>query len=227
VFALNVIRRAFAVHCRAVVLAAEITAFHIAGGLLALWAVVLAVLGLTRHDFPGKGAGQTIVMAISGVLMLAAVGTAIVTAKDEPKSEEQAGFENKVGKEGTGAPDSGGAQAAGGTGSGQSPGENGENVPAGGTITKLTLNADETQLAFDKTSLEAPKGNVRITMTNPSASDHNVALEGPGGIDEKGPIVGKGGASEVEAKVDPGSYTFYCSVPGHRQAGMEGQLTVK
>jgi plastocyanin len=166
-------------------------------------------------------------MAISGVLMLGTVGTAIVTAKDEPKSEEQAGFENKVGKEGSEAPDNGGTPAAGGTGSGQGSGENGENAAAGGTITKLTLTADKTQLAFDKADLEAPKGNVRITMTNPSAAEHNIALEGPGGIDEKGPTVGKGGASEVEASLKPGSYTFYCSVTGHREAGMEGTLTVK
>ena len=64
-------------------------------------------------------------------------------------------------------------------------------------------------------------------MKNPAPVPHNVSIEGPGGIDEQGPTVDKGGASEVEATLKAGSYTYYCSVPGHREAGMEGTLTVK
>ena len=208
--------------------ATDITAFHVVGAMLALWAVVLAVLGLTRHDFPGKGSGQTIVMAISGVLMLGTVGTAIGTAKDEPKGGEQAGLKNKAGKEGTEAPDQGGTKAAPDAGAGQGSGENGQDVQPGATITKLALAADASnQLAFDKSSLEAPKGNVRITMQNPSKIEHNVSLKGPGGLDKHGPTVNTGGASEVEASLKPGTYEFYCSVPGHEGAGMKGTLTVK
>jgi uncharacterized cupredoxin-like copper-binding protein len=39
--------------------------------------------------------------------------------------------------------------------------------------------------------------------------------------------VQNGGVSTVNVKLAPGTYTFYCSVPGHRQAGMQGTLTVK
>jgi plastocyanin len=211
-----------------VVAATQITAFHVVGGLLALWAVVLAVLGLKRHDFPGEGAGQTIVMAISGLLVLGAIGTAIGTAKDEPKGGEQAGAANKVGREGTGAPNGGGGKAPDTGGAGQEPGQNGQAAPKGGTIQTLLLSADPGgQLAFTKDTLEAPAGAVRITMNNPSSTPHNVSLEGPGGIDQQGKTVSKGGASEVQATLKAGAYTYYCSVPGHRQAGMEGTLTVK
>jgi uncharacterized cupredoxin-like copper-binding protein len=39
--------------------------------------------------------------------------------------------------------------------------------------------------------------------------------------------VGKDGTSTVTAELGAGRYTFYCSVPGHRQGGMEGTLTVQ
>jgi uncharacterized cupredoxin-like copper-binding protein len=39
--------------------------------------------------------------------------------------------------------------------------------------------------------------------------------------------VQNGGVSQFKADFTAGSYTYYCSVPGHRQAGMQGKLTVK
>jgi hypothetical protein len=54
--------------------------FYIAGGVLALWAVVLSWLGLTQPDFPFGQRGQRGVMSISLVLVVIAVGTAIGTS---------------------------------------------------------------------------------------------------------------------------------------------------
>lgn len=208
----------------------DITAFHILGGLLALWAVVLSGLGVMREDFPGKGAGQKVVMGISALLVVSAVAAAILSAKDEPKGGEVAGKVNKAGTEGTGQPSQGGGTAPGtGANSGQQPGGQGQTAPPAGTVKTLLLTADPGgQLRFDKDALAAPAGNVRITMNNPSPVGHNIALEGAGLPQQKaGPIVQKGGASEVEATLKPGTYTFFCAVPGHRQAGMQGTLTVK
>jgi hypothetical protein len=53
--------------------------WYIAGGLLAVWAVVLSVIGLTRPQFPNNARGQRIVIAISAILAAFAVAMAIVT----------------------------------------------------------------------------------------------------------------------------------------------------
>jgi plastocyanin len=90
----------------------------------------------------------------------------------------------------------------------------------------LPLQADKTQLKFDKTALSAKAGKVTIDMRNPSPQQHNVAIEGHG-VDVAGKIVGQGGTSAVTASLKPGTYTFYCAVDSHRQAGMKGTLTVK
>lgn len=81
-------------------------------------------------------------------------------------------------------------------------------------------------LAYEFGSAEAPPGPLTINSLNESPVPHNIALEG-GGVDEVGEVVQDGGTSTVEADVDPGEYTFYCSVPGHREGGMEGTLTVE
>jgi hypothetical protein len=56
------------------------TAFYIAGGLLAAWAVVLALLGLSRPSFPAGAAAARGVMGVTVVLVAAAMTTAVVTA---------------------------------------------------------------------------------------------------------------------------------------------------
>jgi uncharacterized cupredoxin-like copper-binding protein len=97
----------------------------------------------------------------------------------------------------------------------------------GGASSNLKVAADAGgALKFDKSSLSAKSGNVTITMDNPSDVPHGVAVEG-NGVDKDGPIVNKGGKSTVTANLKPGSYEFYCPVPGHKEAGMEGKLTVK
>jgi len=55
--------------------------FYLAGGLLAVYAVVLATVGLTRPEFPGRGVGGRMVMGLSLLLVVLAIAMAIVTDK--------------------------------------------------------------------------------------------------------------------------------------------------
>jgi plastocyanin len=81
-------------------------------------------------------------------------------------------------------------------------------------------------LAYVFAEAVAPPGQLEINSPNESSVPHNIVLEG-NGLDEAGPVVQNGGVSTVNVTVQPGEYTFYCSVTGHREAGMEGPLTVE
>ena len=121
------------------------------------------------------------------------------------------------------------ATGAGNEASGGAAQESGEQAggAAGGGST-VAFEADPGgELAYTTTEASAKAGKVTIDFNNPQGLTHDVAIE-----DEKGETVGKTDLianEETSATVDlkPGTYTFYCSVPGHREAGMEGTLTVK
>ena len=94
----------------------------------------------------------------------------------------------------------------------------------GGT---LTIPADPGGgLTYEFAEAKAPAGALTLVSPNESQIPHNIAVEG-GGLDEQGPVVENGGKSELKVTLKAGEYTFYCSVPGHREGGMEGKLTVQ
>jgi plastocyanin len=100
-------------------------------------------------------------------------------------------------------------------------------APAGPAST-VTLSADPNgALKFDKTKLTATAGTVTVVMTNPSTSGvpHAIAVEG-NGVDQDGETAQPGGTSTDTLTLKPGTYTFYCPVPGHEDAGMKGTLVV-
>ena len=95
----------------------------------------------------------------------------------------------------------------------------------GGGGETLKLAADKSALKFDKSSLTAKAGKVTLEMSNPSQLPHAVAIKG-NGVDVDGKTVGNGETSTASTDLKPGTYTFYCPVPGHEAAGMKGTLTV-
>ena len=96
-------------------------------------------------------------------------------------------------------------------------------APAGA----LRLVADPSgALKFDKTRLETKPGKVAIVLANPSDVPHAIEVEG-NGVEAEGETVGKGGVSKVAVELEPGEYEYYCPVGNHKDAGMEGTLTVK
>ena len=102
-----------------------------------------------------------------------------------------------------------------------------EGSGGGGTST-LKFEADPSgSLAYTTTSATTKAGKVTIDFNNPQALTHDVAIEDSGGEEVGKTELIASGEDSAAVNLKPGTYTFFCSVPGHREAGMEGTLTVK
>jgi len=98
----------------------------------------------------------------------------------------------------------------------------------GGATSQLSLGTNpEGQLKFDKSTLSAKAGKVSIAYENKSPIEHNLTIESSSGASIGATPTFQGGSKTLTVTLKPGTYKFFCSVPGHRQAGMEGTLTVK
>ena len=97
----------------------------------------------------------------------------------------------------------------------------------GGAGETLEISAPaDGSLAYDPTELTAKAGLVSVNFDNPASLSHDVVIIDEAGTEvTKTDLVAEGQAS-TSAELQPGTYTYYCSVPGHRDGGMEGTLTV-
>jgi uncharacterized cupredoxin-like copper-binding protein len=100
--------------------------------------------------------------------------------------------------------------------------------PATGGGSALSLSANsEGQLAYSTKSLSAKAGKVTIDFSNSAPLSHNMTVESPSGSIVGATPTFQGGSKTLSLNLKPGTYKFFCTVPGHRQAGMEGTLVVK
>lgn len=144
---------------------------------------------------------------LASLLVLALVAAALVACGSDDSTTTTTTSEAS-----SGAAAEGGEKAGGGEGGGAS----------------LEFEADPSgELAYTSTSETAEAGEVTIDFKNPQGLSHDVSIEDSSGETvAKTDVIGEGETSS-KANLKPGKYTFYCSVPGHREAGMEGTLTVK
>jgi uncharacterized cupredoxin-like copper-binding protein len=147
---------------------------------------------------------------LAALLVLALASTALVACgggDDNTTTTSTSG-----GEANSGAAAEGGKEAGGGGGGGST----------------VSFEADPNgELAYTTTDASAKAGKVTIDFNNPQGLTHDVAIEDSGGetVGKTDLVAGEETSATVDLK--PGKYTFYCSVPGHREAGMEGTLTVK
>jgi plastocyanin len=97
----------------------------------------------------------------------------------------------------------------------------------GGGAETLKFSApSDGSLKFEQGHVTAKAGKVTVDFANPSSTPHAVEIEG-NGVEEKTETVTGGDAPPVTVDLKPGTYEYYCPVPGHKEAGMKGTLTVQ
>jgi plastocyanin len=218
------------------------TLFYVFGIAAAVSAVAVTFAGLKLNDFPGKALPALVLWFT--VLVVGAATFSVLHAQDEEHHKEAEHHEaaEKIEEGKTPGPYDNEGGALGGEseeleeeaeeeGEG-SPGEEpvgpteGSKSSAQASETTLALAADPAALLFDKEELSAKPGKVTIDFDNPSAIPHNVVIEEDGkelaGFE---PI--SEGEKSVSAELEPGTYDYICTVPGHAEAGMVGTLTVE
>jgi len=107
----------------------------------------------------------------------------------------------------------------------QAPAEDSGSSSGGAATLKFSAPADGS-LKFDQKDATAKAGKVTVDFTNPSSTPHAVEIEG-NGVEEETETVTSGDAPPITVDLKPGTYEFYCPVPGHKEAGMKGTLTVQ
>lgn len=199
--------------------------FYIVGGALVLAALVLSAIGIRHRDsFPRSGKEMAGLLVLFAVIVAGTAAYSVANAREEEQhrndelaEEEAEAAEQVAAGEGAKAP-AAEAQPGGGAPAGGA-------APAPATI-DLT-SPEDGSLVFDPESLEAAPGTITLAYDNPSAVPHSVAIQ-----DEEDQVLAESevvsqALTKATADLVPGSYIFYCTVPGHRESGMEGVLTVQ
>ena len=115
------------------------------------------------------------------------------------------------------------ACGGGGSSSSTTPATTGGGGGGGGSTVKISADPSGA-LKYEQTDVSATAGSITIDFTNMSSLPHDVTIEGNGASGATDQITDSTTSTTVD--LDPGTYTFFCSVDGHRAAGMEGTLTV-
>lgn len=191
------------------------TIFWYVAGALVLAALVISFVGIRgKEKFPPSGPVMWSLTAVFALVVVATSAYAVANAAEEKEhreaehAEEQAHAEEQVAAEG---------QAPGG----------GEAAPEGGVEVFEITSPEDGSLSYEPDGVQASAGVITLAYANPSPIAHNVAIEDDEGqlLDESETITDAD--ADASAELAPGEYIFFCTIPGHREGGMEGTLTVE
>jgi plastocyanin len=180
-------------------------AFFIAAGVLVAWAVLVSTLGIRNERFVTAGVQGRAIMGITAVLVIFTATMGVVTAKTPPAVPPYSAGPNPNGVAPPFTP-----------------------VSAAPTSGPLAISANpQGTLAYSTTTLLANSSHVTIDFTNHSPLMHNMTIANAAGKVLGATPTFTGATKTLSLTLPAGTYTFYCSVPGHEAAGMKGTLTVR
>jgi plastocyanin len=197
--------------------------FYWLGGALVLAALGIAAIGIRgRASFPPNRAVLVLGTAAFAAIVIGTTAFAVVNAQDEQEHRDKELAEEEATAEQEAPPPAPGGQPQPAGGGKQQPPQ----PPAAAATLDVTSPSDGS-LVFDPDGLEAKAGSLTIAYSNPSPVPHSLAVENADGNLLGETQIFSGGEQEVTlSDVTAGEYVFFCTVPGHREAGMEGDLTV-
>jgi len=180
-------------------------AFFIAAGVLVAWAVLVSAVGIRNERFVTAGVQGRAIMGITAMLVVFTAAMGVVTAKTPPPVAPYSAGPNPNGVAPPFTP-----------------------VSAAPTNGPLAISANpQGSLKYSTTTLLANSSHVTIEFTNHSPLMHNMTIANAAGKVLGATPTFTGGTKPLSLNLPPGTYTFYCSVPGHEAAGMKGTLTVR
>ena len=197
--------------------------FFVVGSILVIAAVAIAFLGIRQSDFPGSRPILVGGTALFAAIVVTTMAFAVVKSVDEQDKRNKELAQEEQQAQGTSestTPASSGGQPQ------SSSGGNQQQAQPTGEQLSVSSPADG-GLVFQPDGLTAKPGSVTITYDNPSPVPHSIAVATANGnvLGQVQPFTD--GQQSVElSDLAPGKYVFYCTVPGHREAGMQGNLTV-
>jgi plastocyanin len=201
------------------------TLFFVLGITLVVSAVLLAITGLRFESFPPNRLVLAAVVAYFAALVGGTTTFAVLNAADEQhaKQAEEAANTTTTPTSTTSTSTTSTSTTSASTSTATT------STSGGGGGSTVKISADPSgQLAFEQKSVTASKpGAVTLDFTNDSPVGHDVHVSDSSGKDLGGTQVITGGSTSATVTLKPGTYTFFCSVPGHEAAGMKGTLTVK
>lgn len=113
-----------------------------------------------------------------------------------------------------------------GTGCGSGDASNSDRAVAPeGSSDSAVLEVTAHDIGFDAKTYEAAAGTLTVRYRNEGSIEHTLVIDDLAGF--KLDVARRGATDETVLDLDPGTYTIYCDVPGHRAAGMEATLQVK
>jgi plastocyanin len=186
---------------------ADETVFYILGGALVVLALVVSSIGVRgKSSFPSSRGAMAGGLSIVGALVIATGAYAVQSAREEQQhredeqAEEEAHATEEAEQDGAG--------------------------DAGGTEELAVSSPEDGSLAYEPPALQSAPATITLAYDNPSPVIHNINLEVEGETIAESEDV-TGAATEITAELAPGEYLYYCSIPGHRDGGMEGVLNVE